>query len=87
MPKNRSPYIENLDSLGKQGTHWVCCMPSHTKKELWQFDSFGMLYPLEYEMRAKKDDVNVIYNTTPYQDLLSVQCGYYCLYVLHKWTY
>lgn len=79
MPKNHSLYIINLDSLGIQGTHWVCCMPSHKKKELWYFDSFVMLYPHEYEMRAKKEDVNVIYNTTPYQDLLSVQCGYYCL--------
>ena len=87
MPKKHSTCIVNLDSLGKQGTHWVCCMPSNFQEnELWYFDSLGMLYPHEFEKSAQKDKVNVIFNTAQYQNLLSVLCGYYYLFVLHKWS-
>ena len=48
------------------------------------FDSFGMPYPEEYAKRAKKDNLQIIYNTSQYQELTSVLCGYYCLFVLHR---
>ena len=70
MPKKHSPCIINLDDLGKIGTHWVCCMPDN-KNTLWYFDSFSMHYPKEFE-RAEKDKMNVIYNTTQYQDIKSL---------------
>ena len=82
MPKKHSPCIINLDELGNQGTHWVCCFPSSTS--LNYFDSFGMPYPEEYAKRAKKDNIQIIYNTSQYQELTSVLCGYYCLFVLHR---
>jgi len=59
-------------------------MPGN-KKTLWYFASFGMHYPKEFEIRAKKDKMKVIYNTTQYQDIKSVLCGYFCIYVLHQW--
>jgi len=74
----------NLDELKNIGTHWVCCMPAN-KTTLWYFNSFGMHYPKEFEIRAKKDKMQVIYNTTKYQDIKSVLCGYFCIYVLHQW--
>ena len=74
--KKHSTCIVNLDSLGKQGTHWVCCMPSNFKEnELWYFDSLGILYQHEFEKSAQKEKVNVIFNTAQYQNLLSVLCG------------
>ena len=82
MPKKHSPCIINLDDLGNQGTHWVCCFPSSTS--LNYFDSFGMPYPEEYAKRAKKDNIQIIYNTSQYQELTSVLCGYYFLFVLHR---
>ena len=42
-----------------------------------------MPYPEEYAKRAKKDKLQIIYNTSQYHELTSVLCGYYCLYVLH----
>ena len=87
MPNQRSPCIINLDDRQSQGTHWVACAPSHeNRKILWYFDSFGMYYPKEYENRAKKDGMKVIYNTVPYQHIKSVLCGYYCIYFLHRWS-
>ena len=82
MAKNHSPCIINLDDLGNQGTHWVCCFPQD--KKLNYFDSFGMPYPEEYAKRAKKDKLQIIYNTSQYQELTAVLCGYYCLFVLHR---
>ena len=97
MPKKHSPCIINLDDFGNQGTHWVCCFPSLTIANLAKpcltpkaqgslnyFDSFGMPYPEEYAKRAKKDNLQIIYNTSQYQELTSVLCGYYCLFVLHR---
>ena len=97
MPKKHSPCIINLDDLGNQGTHWVCCFPNLTfansakpclaskaQGSLNYFDSFGMPYPEEYAKRAKKDNLQIIYNTSQYQELTSVLCGYYCLFVLHR---
>ena len=40
------------------------------------FDSFGMPYPEEYAKRAKKENLQIIYNTSQYQELTSVLCGY-----------
>ena len=45
-----------------------------------------MVYPEEFKMRLEKDGMNVIYNTSHYQNINSVLCGYYCLYFLHQWS-
>ena len=67
MPNKHSPCIINLDDYQSQGTRWVACTPSYkNKKILWYFDSFGKHYPTEYENRAKKDGMKVIYKRVPY---------------------
>ena len=81
MPKNHSPCIINPDSLESAGTHWVCCAPSHDNKFVWYFDSFGMGYPEEFASSKQ-----IIYNSSQYQDIKSILCGYYCLYFLHQWS-
>ena len=87
MPNKHNPCIINLDDYQNTGTHWVACAPSHeNEKILWCFDSFVMPYPKEYEVRAKKDSMKVIYNTIPYQHIKSVLCGYYCISFLQRWS-
>ena len=85
--KKHSACIINLDDLGNQGTHWVCCFPSITfGNTLNYFDSFGIPCPEEYAKRAKKDKLQIIYNTSQYQELTSVLCGYYCLFFcIEQW--
>ena len=85
MPRKHSPCIINLDSLKNAGTHWVCCVPGERAKRapraLWYFDSFGMGFPQEF-----KSTKPVIWNSSQYQNINSVLCGYYCLYFLHQWA-
>ena len=45
-----------------------------------------MHYPKQYDERAKKDGMKVVYNTVPYQNIKSVLYGYYCIYFLHRWS-
>ena len=82
MPKNHSPCIINLDSVENAGTHWVCCAPSHDRSVVWYFDSFGMGQPKEFTSVGKP----ILYNSSQYQNIKSVLCGYYCLYFLHQWS-
>ena len=79
MPRKHSPCIINLDSLENAGTHWVCCVPGG--RALWYFDSFGMGFPQEF-----KSSKPVIWNSSQYQNINSVLCGYYCLFFLHQWA-
>ena len=79
MPRKHSPCIINLDSLENAGTHWVCCVPGG--RALWYFDSFGMGFPQEF-----KSSKPVIWNSSQFQNIKSVLCGYYCLYFLHQWA-
>ena len=79
MPREHSPCIINLDSLENAGTHWVCCVPGG--RALWYFDSFGMGFPQEF-----KSSKPVIWNSSQYQNINSVLCGYYCLFFLHQWA-
>lgn len=85
MPRKHSPCIINLDDLGNIGSHWVCCVPGHKEKTLWYFDSFGMYYPEEFKIRAKRDGIiDIIFNSSHYQNIESNLCGYYCLFFLHQ---
>ena len=82
MPASHTPCIINLDSLENAGTHWVCCAPSHDRSVVWYFDSFGMGQPKEFTSAGKP----ILYNSSQYQNIKSVLCGYYCLYFLHQWS-
>ena len=45
-----------------------------------------MIYAEEFKMRLIKDKMNVIFNTSHYQELTSVLCGYCCLWFFHQWS-
>ena len=68
-------YIMNLDDGKGPGTHWVGLKIS--PKIIEYFDSFGLNCPMEVISLSNKLKSNYIYNSTQYQDLKSVLCGYY----------
>ena len=71
-------YIINLDDLQGPGNHWTSF---NVKPHIIEyFDSFGLRPPEELKMFANKLGVNYVYNSSHYQIMLSVLCGYYCIY-------
>jgi hypothetical protein len=91
-PEEGKIYIINLDEKGGSGTHWVLvsninkCSP----KQIVYFNSFGLPPPdvvLRFMKRAKDKNgrkKDVLYNTVQIQDLESVNCGYYVVYVTRQ---
>lgn len=83
MPSQHSPCTINLDDLGSQGTHWVCCFQDSKnplnknskiscfkrKNTLYYFDSFGMPYPEEYKASAFKNNYRL--STTHFRSKIS----------------
>ena len=71
-------YIANLNDSTQPGSHWVV-INVKANKPLEYFDSFGLDAPNEVIELSDRLGVNYIYNSTQYQDLNSVLCGYWCL--------
>lgn len=75
-------YIANLNDSTQPGSHWVVI---HVKKDIIEyFDSFGLNAPEEVMYLSEKMKVNYLFNSTQYQDLKSVLCGYYCVYFVNE---
>ena len=79
-----SYYIVNLNDSTQPGSHWVVIHVSPGVKPLEYFDSFGMNAPNEVVELTDTLGVQYIYNSTQYQDLNSVLCGYWCLYFVNE---
>lgn len=78
-PKRGDPIIINLDSSDGGGTHWVAC---YISSKVEYFDSFG-LRPSE-EVTSFFNKLPIIHNSTQYQNLYSILCGYFCLYFTNE---
>ena len=78
---NTGYYVINLDdSVG--GTHWVVM---NIRSDIIEyFDSFGFNCQEEIIRVSNRLNLNYVYNSTQYQDLLSVLCGYYCLHFMYE---
>ena len=75
-------YIVNLNDSTQPGSHWVVI---HVKITLIEyFDSFGLNAPMELVELSDRMGLNYLYNSTQYQDLNSVLCGYWCLYFVNE---
>ena len=75
-------YIVNLNNSTQSGSHWVVI---HVKLTLIEyFDSFGLNAPMELVYLSDRMGLNYLYNSTQYQDLKSVLCGYWCLYFVNE---
>ena len=73
-------YIVNLDEADGPGSHWVCiynCNPGIC----YYFDSFGV-DPCEEVLRFMKQTGKKIASSTyQIQQLGTIMCGYFCIYV------
>lgn len=80
-------YIVNLNDSTQPGSHWVAIrVKPHCDSDsvIEYFDSFGMNAPIELVHLSDRLGVNYLFNSTQYQDLMSVLCGYYCLYFVNE---
>ena len=79
---NTGYYVTDLDDSMGSGTHWVVM---NIRRDIIEyFDSFGLNCPEEIIRVSNRLNLNYVYNSTPYQDLLSVLCGYYCLHYMNE---
>ena len=75
--------IINLDDGVGNGTHWVATFIKPKSKLIYYFDSFSLPPPLEFLDYARGLGMKYQYNNGyPIQNILSVRCGYFCLYFL-----
>ena len=75
--------IINLDDGVGNGTHWVASFIKPKSKIIYYFDSFSLPPPLEFVDYARRLGMKYQYNNGyPIQNILSVRCGYFCLYFL-----
>ena len=75
-------YIVNLNDSTQPGSHWVVI---NVKPNIIEyFDSFGLNAPMELVELSSRLGLNYLYNSTQYQDLNSVLCGYWCLYFVNE---
>lgn len=84
MKRNESTIINIQDYLDGGGTHWVCTYNSPYREDVIYFDSFGMRpsdVVIKYMKTANK---GVVYNSGHIQNMNSVMCGYWCIFVIHE---
>ena len=74
-------YVVNLDDDTGPGTHWVVICVNHDI--VFYFDSFGMKPPAEV---IKLSNNSYIANTSQYQHMDSVLCGYFCIFFAHRYS-
>ena len=79
-----SYYIVNLNDSTQPGSHWVVINVRAPPNPIEYFDSFGLNAPTEVVELSHLMGVNYLYNSTQYQDLNSVLCGYWCLYFVNE---
>ena len=73
-------YLFNLEDQQGEGTHWVAIY--NIGNECIYFDSFGVDPPEEALDKMRQTKKNMIMNTYRIQDLNSVNCGKYCIYII-----
>ena len=84
MKGYESVVINIQDYLDGGGTHWVCVYNSPHNKDVLYFDSFGMKpsdVVIKYMKTAGK---GVVYNSGHIQNMNSIMCGYWCIYVINE---
>ena len=77
-------YIVNLNDSTQPGSHWVVINVRAPPNPIEYFDSFGLNAPHEVVELSERMGLNYLYNSTQYQDLNSVLCGYWCLYFVNE---
>ena len=76
--------IINYDSMDGNGTHWVAYANYPKEEHVIFFDSFGVIPGAEIQHFLKTSGKEIAYSTGQIQDMKSIMCGYYCVYVLKE---
>ena len=87
MKGNESVIINIQDYLDGGGTHWVCVYNNPDNPDCIYFDSFGMRpsdVVIKYMKTAGK---GIVYNSGHIQNMNSIMCGYWCIYVINELLY
>ncbi len=87
LPKKINPSengVVNLADSDDPGTHWVCYYNRSDLDYVLYFDSYGLPPPQEIEKYLKTSGKQIQYNTGEIQQLSTVLCGTYCIYVIKE---
>jgi len=79
--------IVNFDDSDGGGTHWVAYFNSSSLPEneyVIYFDSYGLTAPDQLEKYLRTSGKKIKSNTSEIQNVRSIMCGYYCIYVLRE---
>lgn len=76
--------IVNLEDSAGSGSHWVAYYNDLNFDMVEYFDSFGVGPPAKIECYLRTCNKPLAYNTTQYQSLSSILCGWYCLLFIHE---
>ena len=76
--------IINLENSESGGSHWVAYYNCPTYPRVEYFDSFGVIPPPLVEKYLSTSNKCVAFNTTQYQPLESILCGWFCLLFVNE---
>lgn len=76
--------VINLDDSTGPGTHFACYFNSPGSRFVDYFDSYGAVPPKNIEKYLKGSGKPIGWNTSQYQPIVSVLCGYYCIYFIKE---
>jgi hypothetical protein len=84
LPVKNGNYIINLQSSSDGGrTHWVAL--NIQDKDIFYFDSFGIIYPSEVTTFCKRiPKSRLAYNDFQIQNIETQTCGWYCISSLFR---
>lgn len=71
-----------MDSQFGSGTHFTAYLNRAGDPYVYYMDSYGTVPPIEIEKYLNTSGKQIMYNSTQYQKIDSVLCGYYCYYFL-----
>ena len=87
-PGNKFWIINMEDSTAADGTHWIlvfdCVIPDDNPDYTIYMDPYGVYPPPEILKFMNKSDKEIHYTIDTYQDIDSINCGNYCIYVAEE---
>lgn len=76
--------VINLDDSTGPGTHFSCYYNDPQGKHIEYFDSYGAVPPKNIEKYLRTSGKKIAWNTSQYQPIDSVLCGFYCIYFIQE---
>lgn len=76
--------VVNMDDSTGPGTHFVAYYNNPKSEYVNYFDSYAVQPPEQIKRYLLTSGKKIAWNTSQYQPIGSVLCGYYCIYVLKE---